>query len=53
LSEILGFALGEKNIEGTFIEQRIMEAISAGKHGNTLYKPRSGGINKNLDKYTE
>lgn len=53
LSDILGFALQTKSVEGTIIERRIVEAIQAGQNGNTLYKPRSGGINKNRDKYSE
>ncbi|CDW90322.1 fbox domain containing protein [Stylonychia lemnae] len=53
LSEIFSFALRVKDIKGTFIEQRIIEVINSGSKGNTLYKPRQGGINKNKDKYTE
>ena len=55
LSKMFAFVLGVPDIEGTFIEKRMMEVISTGSKGNTLYKPRSGGagFNKNKDKYNE
>lgn len=53
LVEIMKFVLGLESLEGTVIEQRIKEVLSLGKEATQVYKPRSGGINKNMAHYTE
>ncbi len=53
LSNIFAFALGVESIAGTVIERRIIETVEGGSSKNMLYKPRSGGVNKNKDKYTD
>ena len=40
-----------ESLEGTVIEQRIKEVVAMGKGASQVYKPRSGGINKNLTNY--
>lgn len=46
------FILGMDSLEGTVIEQRIEEVVSMDKKSTQVYKPRSGGSNKNLGNYT-
>lgn len=53
LSNIFAFALGVSSIEGTVIERRIIEAVEGGSSKNMLYKPRSGGMNKNRGRYND
>ena len=55
LCKIFSFSLGVPSIEGTVIEQRIIETVEGGAQKNMLYKPRQGGggINKNRSKYSE
>ena len=45
------FLLGIENLEGTFIDHRIKKVIEA--QAKPVYKPRQGGINKNLSLYSE
>lgn len=47
------FILGLDSLEGTVIERRIDDVIAMGTKANQVYKPRSGTVNKNLDKYTD
>jgi hypothetical protein len=53
LKDMFRFILGEENIDGTIIEQRIRDTIKGGK--NFLYKPRSagGGFHKHTDKISQ
>jgi len=53
LNDIFAFTLGTPDIKGTNIERRILDTLKTGAEGNTLYKPRQGGVNKNRDKYSE
>jgi hypothetical protein len=53
LSEMFCFVLGIPSLEGTVMEARIDEIINGGTKENVLYKPRSGGMNKNKHNYTE
>jgi hypothetical protein len=46
------FILGMDSIEGTVLEQRIEDVVSMGSASTQIYKPRSGGSNKNLMNYT-
>lgn len=48
LQELMKFILGLDSLEGTVIEQRIEDVIKMGSASNQVYKPRSGGSNKNL-----
>ena len=52
LTELMKFILGMDSLEGTVIEQRIEEVVSMDKKSTQVYKPRSGGSNKNLANYT-
>ena len=51
LKEIFRFILGIESIEGTVIEHRINEVMQWSTERNQTYKPRQGGINKNLKNY--
>ena len=53
LNDVFRFIFGQESIEGTFLEKRIIEVTMQGTKSNTVYKPRSGGINYNASKYTE
>ena len=52
LKEIFRFILGIQSIEGTVIEHRIEEVMKWSAEKNQTYKPRQGGVNKNLKNYT-
>jgi len=47
------FVLGLETIEGTVIERRIQDVMNMSAKAQQVYKPRSGGSNRNLDKYTK
>jgi predicted deacetylase len=42
-----------EDVEGTVIQERIIETIGKGKEANQLYKPRSGAMNKNMHRYSK
>ena len=52
LTELMKFILGMDTLEGTVIEQRIEDVLSMDKTSTQVYKPRSGGSNKNIMNYT-
>ena len=52
LQNLMKFILGMDSIEGTVLEQRIEDVVSMGAASTQIYKPRSGGSNKNLMNYT-
>lgn len=52
LSNLMKFILGMDSLEGTVIEKRIEDVVSMGSKSTQVYKPRSGGSNKNLANYT-
>ena len=52
LQSLMKFILGMDSIEGTVIEQRIEDVLAMGKASSQVYKPRSGGSNKNMQNYT-
>ena len=41
------------DLSGTVIEQRIEDVLSLGASATQSYKPRNGGMNKNLGNYTK
>ena len=47
------FIFGVETIEGTFIDHRIRKVLEVGKSKAQVYKPRSAGINKNLEKFSK
>lgn len=47
----MAFILGIESLEGTVCQARIKEVLNKGKKATHVYKPRSGGINKNLKNY--
>ncbi len=53
LQRLMKFILGMDDITGTVIEQRIEDVLAMGKASTQVYKPRSGGSNKNLHNYTQ
>lgn len=52
ISKLFQFVLGMDTLEGTVLETRIEEILSMGSEKNRVYKPRSGGSNKNLKNFT-
>jgi len=53
LNELMRFILGMETIEGTVIEKRIQDVMGMSAKAQQVYKPRSGGVNKNIDKFTK
>ena len=51
LTKLFQFILGLESLEGTVIEKRIEETLQMGAKKNQAYKPRQGGVNKNLKNY--
>jgi hypothetical protein len=51
LTNLMQFILGVETLEGTVAERRIDEVLAMGSKSNQVYKPRSGGVNKNLKNY--
>lgn len=53
LQNLMKFILGIDDIKGTVIEQRIEEVLAMGSASNRVYTPRAGGMNKNLQNYSQ
>lgn len=53
MKEICRFILGVESIEGTVMERRIQDVMNMDASKQQVYKPRSGTVNRNLDKYTK
>ena len=51
LRNLMMFILGIDDLDGTVIEKRIDEVLALGSAASQVYKPRSGGVNKNLSNY--
>ena len=51
LTEVLEFIYGVDSLHGTYLEKRIKDVL-ADEASSQLYKPRTGGMNKNLEHYT-
>ena len=55
LSKLFAFLLDVESVEGTVVEQRIMELEAAGNEKNTVYKVKkdSKRFNKNAHRFNE
>ena len=51
LQNLFKFILGLESIEGTVLEKRITDVMALGSKKNQTYKPRQGGVNRNLANY--
>ena len=52
LTNLFKFILGVESLEGTVMERRIEDVLAMGDRASQTYKPREGGINKNLHNFT-
>ena len=51
--EVFKLILGVKSLKGTYIEHKIKQVFGQGSQSSTLYKPRSGTVNSNLELYSD
>jgi len=52
-TELMSYILGMESTEGTVLEKRIQDVMNMSASKQQVYKPRSGSVNKNLEKYTK
>ena len=54
LKEIFEFSMGVESLKDTYLEKRIHDAVAQKNTSSTqFYKPRQGGINMNMHRFTD